>query len=157
MKGVSIYRMKHTEQVYTFRMSNTGEVYHFAVDQLLAYIKAKQLKPEPIILHYDLVKHMVEKGGAELPHLERLPEVALAEPGVLADMGDGSHVLVDGVHRALRCFLRGDETFPAYMVHEQIWRRFLITDFPTWAVDWEDFLENGDRTNGPKPIWDKRS
>lgn len=148
MKGISLYRMKRTEQVYTFRYEKTGETKHFAVDQLVAYIKSRGFKPETILFHYDLVKHLAERGGAEADHFESLPEAALEEPCLLCEMDDGSHVLADGVHRALRRVARGDTHFPAYLVKQPIWERFLIIDFPEGIVDWADFLTHGDR-NGP--------
>lgn len=155
MRGISVFRLPKAEQVYTFKEDKTGELHHFAVDQMNAYIRAA-LKPELIVIHPDMLKHLVNRGGWEPDHLANMSDAALEAPCTLIDYGDGTHVLADGVHRVLKHAQKGHDTFPAYVVPERIWRRFLIEDVPREIVDWDDFLVNGDRHEGLSPKLRKR-
>lgn len=148
MKGVSIYRIPRTEQVYTFKNDQTGVIHHFAVDQMNAYIQAAGLEPKPIEIHPDLIRHLVERGGWEKAHLDQMSDEAMKTPCTLIEYDEQTHVLADGVHRVLRHVQRFRPTFLAYLVPERIWSRFLIYDFPEWVTDWDDFLVNGDRHHG---------
>jgi hypothetical protein len=146
-KGISVYRISRSEQMFTFKVETTGEVFHFAVDRLNHYLRSTKAEVTQIIIHEALFKHLSERNGAEIEHFNRISEESLATPGIMLAWSDGSHVQADGTHRALRCAMRGDPTFPAYIVQENVWRRFLVTDVPPDLLDWDDFFENGSRND----------
>jgi hypothetical protein len=123
---------------YTFVNNDAHTATHIASGVLYAHASVKW----PVTRCYfgDSLEAALMRGdlGVEEPHALKLPEEALEVPALVCEWGD-KHIVADGSHRLWRRWKRGDQWFPAYVIPEEAWREYEITDVPGGAAYWDDF------------------
>lgn len=115
------------EQVFTHIDPDTGEVTCLAIDRLK---EDKRLRMKPVGLcpvTMEFAEFCLRERGVE-PHrvarvLATYPDY---DPVLFAAWGDGSHLLIDGVHRYIACATHGSPTIRGKIVPLTVWRSYRI-------------------------------
>lgn len=122
-----------TDQVFS-HVAGDGTVRHFNCGELMRGAIARTMKPECVVIDLDegLIAMVRERHGIEPGRLECVDADGLT-PLLIAQFDDGSHVIVDGNHRAVRAWDAGLRSHRAMIFSPADWQRCLVTDLPTDA------------------------
>lgn len=148
--GMTIAQMLQYDpsgETYGFVHDDKHNVTHVAVGALkrlvAAYNGAFSSRPLPLdqCAFSDTLTGALERNelGVEIEHALTLSDEALKQPVIVGIWGADKHILLDGAHRLWRVWKRGDQTFPAYVVPEYVWREFVVVDMPGDAAFWDEF------------------
>lgn len=139
--GIRFASLPLTDEFFAWTPKASGAVLHFAITRLNLYLTAIDHPVTYIDLGHPFVMDTVRQNGIEPEHLDRIPVSRLADPVILLDWGDGTHVLADGGHRIVKASLvLGRTEAPAWLTPARIWRRFVIEGMPGETADWRDHL-----------------
>lgn len=118
----------HGEQVFIHFDEVDGRQTIFAVQRLIAHLKAQALAPVLVDVDPDFAAWMRENRGIEAHRLDRLSQAVIdaADPLVLVQLPDGQVLLVDGTHRFVWLAEHGQREAVAWIVPETIWRAFVV-------------------------------
>lgn len=114
---------RHLEEVFRWTDAKTGDRWLFLVGRIQAVIDAGHTVDGPItveILEHQY-QHVIERNGVEAERVARLDPSRRDKPVLFADMGDGTHVLIDGNHRVARRWQDGLRDVEAYLVPHSFW------------------------------------
>lgn len=138
-KGISIWEVPDREAIYTFVDDDKGHATHIAATTLREAVERAGIIPQLVMMGESLIEAIT--GGSlnvEEDHALKLPDEALDTPILVGNWGH-KHIIIDGSHRLWRRWKRGDPDFPAYVIPEKAWRRFVIYDMPGDGNFWERF------------------
>lgn len=117
-----------TDETFSFRDS-AGKQTHFAIGELRRWLKKANGPIVTMEIPEGFDQVLIQQRGAEQEIADKLPEEALSDPVIFAMWPTGTHVLLDGAHRALVHYQRGSRELKAYMLPQAIWEEFVI-EFP---------------------------
>lgn len=119
-----------SETIFTHFDPATGLQRIYAVDRLLAHLKAYQ--PYLVPVDPEMARWMVEHRGLEAHRLARLtPEIVAAVPPVIfCRQADDAWLLVDGTHRYVWLAERGVKWILGYMAEPSDWEPFIVEPKP---------------------------
>ena len=116
-----------TEQIFTHIDPDTGETICLAIDRLKA---DKRLLMKPVGLcpvSMEFAEFCIRERGVEVHRVARvLAAYPVYDPVLFAAWGDGSHLLIDGVHRYVACATHGSPTIKGKIVPLTVWRSYRI-------------------------------
>jgi hypothetical protein len=127
------YKSKHGQwaEVYT-RVLPDGTNVTIAIRELVAAIRAANLKPELVPIDGKQVDLMVKNNAVSIPKLVELGELTAhgrpMEPIIVCIGDDGLAIIVDGHHRFVLSFAMGQKRIGAFICYPALWQQFLITD-----------------------------
>lgn len=133
------FQMDPFEPVFTWIDPDTKVCTHWASGRIADWCKGAGLEIAwtPVSLIYAAM--FIKDRGIETHRLERLSVDHLADPIIYLDMGDGTHLLVDGHHRYVYAAAAGRDELPAYIITKDQAEPFLVTGL---RDDTEDDLRN---------------
>ena len=132
-------QMEPFEAVFTWIDPDTKACTHWASDRIVDWCSRAGLDTilTPVDPRYAFM--FIKDRGIETHRLERLSAESLTIPIVYIDMGDGTHLLIDGHHRYVYAAAIGHDTLLAYMITKEQAEPFLVTGL---RDDTEDDLRN---------------
>lgn len=114
---------RHIEEVFRWTDASATR-WLFLAGRLNAAIDADpDIMGEPITVEIQphQYRHVIDCNGVEAWKLSRLDLAHRDKPVLFADMGDGTHVLIDGNHRVARRWQDGLRDVAAYLVPRSFW------------------------------------
>lgn len=123
--------LKPTDQVFTHRDPDTGEFRHFNASEISRAITRGDIVPVKVKakIPTSLAKHLEKNGGIEKDGLERAAS-RINVPILIAEFDDGQSMIIDGNHRTLVRYQLGYDWVYAYVLSQEQWTPYLLTDFP---------------------------
>lgn len=121
-----------TDHVFSYERADTNELFYFNTS-LLERIRLqhpnwfRRVTLDVIPEIYDLV--LVGR-GIEETHLKTLSAERLEEPGLGIHFDDGSFVLVDGNHRLVERYRRGNKTIDVWTTVSAVWKLCQVDPCP---------------------------
>ena len=116
----SLVRSGVCKEVFTF-IADTGETLNFDVSELRAKLKRMDCPAEgkvvcmPVGLE-DFIHHILSNTDFDLDRVKELTDKDLEDPPIFVLCEDGSHILVDGVHRCIRWYQEGKNEVTCFIV-----------------------------------------
>lgn len=132
---LKIADIKTTEKVFT-HISKDGVVQTtVAVDRLAKHVRRTSLKPVCVPVEQPNAAFIERECGIESHRLLRLPVIGKWRPILMIQWEDGLVTVADGNHRYLRAFQLGRSLILAWIILPDVWRGFVIEDYPHVPVD----------------------
>src|SRR4249919_3066469 len=128
-------KLNLTDVIFTHIDDKTNKHYHYAISrirpQLANGLMKGWAKPTKVPVEEEVAKFCITNRGVELHRIMKLLPAKLPyEPIIFAEMGDGTHLLLDGTHRYVVSALRKLPDILAIIINNKHRKRFLIKDFP---------------------------
>jgi hypothetical protein len=135
---VKYLEIRPGDELFTHRDPDSGVYRHFNSSAIARAITSGKLVAQKVKadLPKSLADHLRANGGIEPVGLERAAR-RVDVPILIADFKDGQSMIIDGNHRALYRFDAGYTFVMAYVLSEDQWTPYLVTDFPS---DLEDLV-----------------
>lgn len=123
------------EIVYTIIDETDGAPITLAIQRIEAQCIAAVLKGIAKVCTVDVDPEHVEclraKRGIEQHRLDRITARVLKHnPIIMAEMPDGSSLIIDGNHRYVKAWMLGKPTIRCIFVPEKVWREYVVTGIP---------------------------
>jgi hypothetical protein len=134
--------MPASDQVFTHVDPDTKVNTVFAVTRIREHCLRTCAQVYFIPLDGPAAKMILHHRGIEKHRLVRAANTQHYSPLLFLDMPDGTQLLIDGSHTYLARFARGDQWCPAYIVKEDVWRDFIVIDFPTHDMSEAELLSS---------------
>lgn len=110
---------------FTPEGGSEGEI-HILSGLLREYLLANAIPLVQVIQFpdTDTPGELIARHGIEAPRMASMTASEAIEPVIVGELGDGSHILIDGAHRRLFWALRGNHRLLGWIVPEYVWREF---------------------------------
>lgn len=113
------------DEAFTFHRDDTGETFVFLTGKINREISTLGLTPHPTQIDAGRAAHVQKFNGVDQHRIARLDPAHRDLPILVADMEDGTQVIIDGNHRYVRRWLDGFDCIEAYWLPKTIWSRYL--------------------------------
>jgi hypothetical protein len=115
------------DQIFT-HTDPAGVTRHFNASMMTRAVLARQVTPDlgEFELTDELGGHVAANHGIEEHHLETITDKMLESPVLMVHFEDGTDLIVDGSHRLVKKWRRGDKTVHALVFMPGQWERFLV-------------------------------
>jgi hypothetical protein len=138
-------KLGRKEQVFTFiDPDDHSRQLSFAVTSLIRDPEYLKIEPVFIPIEKEFYDMLMTNRGVEEHRVSRITFNDFKNyPVTCVDMGDGTHLMIDGTHRCVRYFREGLKTTLARLVPKSLWEKYLVDGFPLVPPDRIDDFQNG--------------
>lgn len=127
-----------TDQVFSFKEPVNGDGFvghrwlHINTSAILRDILARKVDAHPqyVPVDPDQADYVMRNHGVEAQHLARLTPKHLEVPILVLLFPPDYTVIADGNHRFVKAWKLGLPELPAFIVSQEQWEPYVITDIP---------------------------
>lgn len=131
---------KPFDESFTF-ISHENEVSVFNTSALARHLVDIKFPTEMVDLNDELANIIIRNNGIEWSHVKRLKPDCLKRPVIFIELGDETHLLVDGSHRCTYASKIAFRTeILSWVVRKEIWKPFVVELPP--ELDLHKYVKN---------------
>ena len=115
-------------EVFSFTPDGESEIHILAGQLRLCLLENARHKVMTLVFPEQTEEEMVLRQGLEAARMASMTILEASEPVIVGLWPGGTNILIDGAHRRWFCAQRGITMIKGWVVSEEIWRQFVLTD-----------------------------